>query len=103
MTEKGRSADEQGEGLRALEGKVGELERIAEALAEVPDEELAGTLGRAVALLDEINAGIKAELESADGETREVGDLLAGVDFGPFDEALAELESREREVRDATP
>ena len=81
---------------RELEEKVGELERIADSLAAVPDEELLGTLNAAVELLTEINTGIEARLDAAGTESREIGGLLDGVAFGPFDEALADLERRER-------
>ena len=81
---------------RGLEEKVGELERLADSLAAVPDEELLGTLNAAVELLTEINAGIEARLDAAGTESHEIGGLLGGVDFGPFDEALANLERRER-------
>lgn len=80
-----------------LEGRVGELEKIADSLGDVPDEELVETLDRAVGLLKEINAGIEAGLEEATHETRELGTLLDGVSFGPFDETLEELEKRERD------
>lgn len=81
---------------RELEEKVGELERLTDSLGGVPDEELVGTLNEAVKLLAEINAGIEARLDAAGGESREIGALLGGVDFGPFDEALEDLERRER-------
>ncbi len=81
---------------RELEEKVAELERLADSLGGAPDEELVGTLNAAVGLLAEINAGIEARLEAAGAESREIGGLLAGVDFGPFDEALEDLERRER-------
>jgi hypothetical protein len=81
---------------RELEEKVGKLERLADSLGGVPDEELVGTLNAAVELLAEINAGIEARLDAAGEESREIGGLLAGVDFGPFDEALEDLERRER-------
>ncbi|MDP9486424.1 MAG: hypothetical protein M3Q49_11705 [Actinomycetota bacterium] len=81
---------------RELEEKVGQLERLADSLGSVPDEELVGTLNAAVELLAEINAGIEARLDAAGAESREIGGLLEGVDFGPFDEALEDLERRER-------
>ncbi len=81
---------------RELEEKVVELERLADSLGGVPDEELVGTLNAAVELLAEINAGIEARLDAAGAESREIGGLLGGVDFGPFDEALEDLERRER-------
>ena len=82
--------------IRLLEEKVGELERLAGALGDVPDENLVATLNEAVELLGEINARIEAGVEAAGEETREADSLLAGTDFGPFDEALEELERRER-------
>ncbi len=88
MEEKNREMDELG-------AKVDELERLAGALGDVPDVELAETLADAVRVLGEINARIEARVEAAGEETREVDSLLSGVDFGPFDEALEELERRE--------
>jgi hypothetical protein len=84
--------------LGVLEEKVGELERLADELASVPDEELVGKLNRAVELLKEINAGLEANLEAAGGESREIGAIIEGLDLGPFDEALAEIERRERDA-----
>jgi len=82
--------------VRELEEKVGELEKLADSLGSVPDEDLVGSLDAAVGLLAEINAGIEARLAAAGAESYEIGGLLAGVDFGPFDEALEDLERRER-------
>ena len=81
-----------------LEEKVGELERIADALGGVPDEELVGRLDRAVELLREINTRIEAELDTAEGEAREVGEVVGGLDLGPFDEAIEEIERQERDA-----
>ncbi len=78
-----------------LAKQVDELERLAGALGDVPDEDLAETLADAVRVLGEINARIEARVEAAGEETREADSLLSGVDFGPFDEALEELERRE--------
>ena len=78
-----------------LKVQVDELERLAGALGDVPDEELADTLADAVRVLGEINARIEARVEAAGEETREADSLLSGVDFGPFDEALEELERNE--------
>ena len=89
MEERGREQED-------LEAKVGELEKLADSLNEVPDEELVDTLGEAVELLGEINTRIENRLDAAGEESREIGDLLGGVDFGPFDEALEEHEARER-------
>ena len=91
MEDRGREQEE-------LEAKVGELERLTDSLNEVPDEELVDTLGEAVELLGEINARIENRLDAAGEESREIGDLLGGVDFGPFDEALEEHEARERTI-----
>ncbi len=88
MEEKGGKMDELG-------AKVDELERIAGTLGDVPDGELADTLAEAVRVLGEINARIEARVETAGEEAREADSLLSGVDFGPFDEALEELERRE--------
>ena len=81
-----------------LEEKIGELERLADALGDVPDEELVGTLNRAVQLLREINAGIETELAAAGDESGEFGALIERLDLGPFDEALEELERQERDA-----
>ena len=81
-----------------LEEKVGELERLADSLGSVPDEELVGTLNQAVEMLREINARIEMELEAAGDESGEIGEILDGLDLGPFDEALEEIERREREA-----
>ena len=86
--EKNREMDE-------LAKQVDELESLAGALGDVPDEDLAETLADAVRVLGEINARIEARVEAAGEETREADSLLSGVDFGPFDEALEELERRE--------
>jgi len=83
--------------IEGLEEKVGELERLADALDSVPDQELVGELDRAVELLREINRGIETELDAADRESREIGEIIEGLDLGPFDEALDELERQERD------
>jgi hypothetical protein len=82
--------------LGEIEEKVGELERLADSLGTVPDEELVGALGRAVELLREINARIEMGLDAAGDEARGVGEIIEGLNLGPFDEALGELEQRER-------
>jgi hypothetical protein len=83
----GRRAD-----VGRLEERLAELEKLIEELEGVPDPEVVGVLHRAVALLEEVNAGIEAGLLSAEGEAREIGDLLERVDFGPFDAALEDFE-----------
>ena len=82
--------------MEELGAKVDELERLAGSLGDVPDENLADTLADAVRVLGEINARIEARVEAAGEESREADSLLSGVDFGPFDEALEDLERRER-------
>lgn len=89
MEEKSREMEE-------LKVRVDELERLAGTLGDVPDEELADALAEAVRVLGEINARIEARVEAAGEESREADSLLSGVDFGPFDEALEDLERRER-------
>lgn len=89
MEEKSREMEELG-------AKVDELERLAGSLGDVPDEDIADTLADAVRVLGEINARIEARVEAAGEESREADSLLSGVDFGPFDEALEDLERRER-------
>lgn len=94
--EKNKEMDELG-------ARVDELERLAGSLGDVPDEELADTLAEAVKVLGEINARIEARVEAAGEETREADSLLSGVDFGPFDEALDELERREGHAGEPGP
>ena len=84
--------------IQGLEERVGELERLADSLDGVPDEELVGALDRAVELLREINTGIETELDAADRVTREIGEIVEGMGLGPFDEALEELERQERDA-----
>ena len=92
MEDRGKQQDD----LRVLEEKVGELEKLTDALENAPEEELVETLGEAVELLAEINAGIEARLDTARDDSREIGALLGQVDFGPFDEAMEDHEHRER-------
>lgn len=80
-----------------LEARISELESIADDLGTVSDEELVGTLDRAVELLKAVNAGIEDGMNSLGEESREIGGLLDRVDFGAFDAALGELEERERD------
>ncbi len=79
-----------------LEKQVDELERLTDTLGEVPDEEVVAVLGRAVELLREINSGIESGLSDSHRGTQEVSALLERVNLGPFDEALEEIETRER-------
>jgi hypothetical protein len=96
MEEKSREMEELG-------AKVDELERLAGTLGDVPDEDLADALAEAVRVLGEINARIEARVEAAGEESREADSLLSGVDFGPFDEALEDLERRERGAGEPGP
>jgi hypothetical protein len=82
----------QGADVGRLEERVAELEKLVEELEGVPDSEVVGILDRAVALLAEINARLEAGLISAEGEARELGDLLERVDFASFDATLEDLE-----------
>ena len=82
--------------LEVLEEKLGELERLTDSLGSVPDEELVGLLSEAVELLGEINTRIEAAIAAAGDESYGIEALLDGLDLGPFDEALGELERRER-------
>jgi hypothetical protein len=79
-------------GVEHLEERLAELEKLVKELEDVSESEVVGVLDRAVALLEEVNAGIEAGLLSVEGEARELGDLLERVDFGPFDAALRNLE-----------
>jgi hypothetical protein len=81
-----------GAGVEHLEERLAELEKLVEELEVVSESEVVGVLDRAVALLEEVNAGIEAGLLSVEGEARELGDLLERVDFSPFDAALRNLE-----------
>jgi hypothetical protein len=84
---------EQGtDNIERLEERLAELERLAEGLESVSDSEVVGALDRAVALLEEINQRLEVGLLEAEGEVRELGDLLERVDFGPVDAALQDLE-----------
>jgi len=84
--------------LGDLEEKVGELERLADSLGTVPDEELVATLDRAVELLKEINTRIEMGIDATGEESREIGALVERLDLGPFDEAIEEIERQEREA-----
>ena len=87
-------ADSRRAAVERLEERLAELERLAEDLDGVPDEEVVGVLERAVALLVQVNAGLEEGLRASEGEARELGGLLERVDFGPFDEALQRAERR---------
>ena len=78
--------------VRGFEERLSELEKLAEELEGVPDSEVVDVLGRAVALLAEVNARVEAGMASTEGEVRELGDLLEEIDFGPFDASLENLE-----------
>ncbi len=81
--------------VEELEKRVEELEGITDRLGAVRDEDLVGTLDRAVSLLREINAGIEAGIHQTGEETRNLDTLLGGMDFGPFDRAMEEFEGRD--------
>ena len=82
------------EDIKLLEERLAELEKLAEDLEGVPDAEVVDVLEKAVALLSEVNARVEAGLAGAEGEAREIGELLQKVDFGSFDAALEDLEQR---------
>ena len=82
---------EQETDIERLEKRLVELEKLAEELESVPDPKVVDVLGRAVALLAEVNADIEAGLLKAEGETRMLGDILQKIDFEPFDAALEDL------------
>lgn len=88
--------------IEGLEDRVEELEGLADALANAPDEELVEVLNRAVNLLGEVNAGIEAGIRSAGEGSRELGGVLDRTGFGEFDAALGELE-KEREPGEYGP
>ena len=44
--------------------------------------------------------GYGPELDAADRESREIGEIVEELDLGPFDEALEELERQERDAGD---
>ncbi len=81
-----------GTDIGRLEERLAELEKLVEELEGVSDSEVVGVLDRAVALLGEVNARLEAGILEAEGEARELGDLLEEVDFGPFDAASEDLE-----------
>lgn len=90
-------------GTVALEARLEELEEIAGSLGDIPDEELAGTLERAVTLLREINAGIEARMHNAGEDAEKAGELLEGIDLRPFDTAMRDLSPMEPARGPATP
>ncbi len=85
----GKEAD-----IKLLEERLAELERLVEDLEGVSDAEVVDVLERAVALLSEVNARVEAGLAGDEVEAREIGDVLEKVNFGPFDAALEDLETR---------
>ncbi len=82
--------------IEGLEARVEELEGLADALANAPDEDLVEVLNRAVSLLGEVNAGIEAGIRSVGEGSRELGETLDRADLGGFDAALGELEEQDR-------
>ena len=95
MTESGENGN-----IREMEARLAELEKLADELGSVPEEEVVESLNWAVSLLGEINSGIESGLRSASAGEREIGEVLGSIDFGPFDEALEELERQERNPGD---
>lgn len=83
--------------VEKLEERVAELESLSEELGRAPESELTGMLERAVTLVDEINTGIESRLCAAQQESGEVEGLLDRVDFGPFDDAMENLENESPE------
>lgn len=74
-----------------VEKRVSELEGLVAALDSAGDgEEAVGLLERSAALLAEVTGLLEGALGRAEGEARDVAGLLEGLDFGPFDRALAE-------------
>ena len=78
--------------IRRLEERLKELEKLAEELEGVPVSGVVNVLDRAVTILAEVNARIETGLVEAEGEVRELDELLEKVDFGSFDTALEDLE-----------
>ena len=81
-----------GADLAAVGEKLARLEKLAENLETVPDDEVADVLEEATALLTEVNARIEKGIEASEKEARELGDVVRDVDFGPFDKALEDME-----------
>lgn len=75
-----------------LEERVAELEGLVAALDGATDAEAVGLLERSAALLAEVTRLLEGVLDRAEGEARDLAGLLEGLDFGPFDRALAEVE-----------
>ena len=82
--------------IEGLEGRVEELEGLADDLANAPDEELVEVLNRAVNLLGTVNADIEAGIRSVGEGVNGVGEALDRTSFGDFDAALGDLEEREQ-------
>lgn len=82
--------------IASLEDRVGDLEGLADELANAPDEELVEALNRAVSLLGEVNADIEAGISAADDGLDGVSANLDRPGFGDFDVVLGEIEEQER-------
>lgn len=82
--------------IEGLEGRVEELEGLADDLANAPDEELVSVLNRAVSLIGEVNADIEAGIHSANEGASGLDAALERTSFDEFDAALGDLEERER-------
>ena len=90
------SEDQKTGDVQEIEARLAELEKLADNLGDVPEEEMVGSLDRAVALLVEINRSIESGLRSASDGERALGEALGSIGFGPFDGVLEELERQER-------
>ncbi len=95
------SEDQKTGDVQEIEARLAELEKLADNLGDAPEEEMVGSLDRAVALLAEINRSIESGLRSASDGERELGEALGSIGFGPFDGALEELERQERTPGDS--
>ena len=80
----------------ALEAKVGELEKLADSLDDVPDEELVGALDEAVELLAEINTRIEAGSTPRGRSRARSATSSVGWTSGPSTRPSRSYEGKER-------
>jgi len=73
-----------------LERRLGELEKMAGGLEELPDDELSGELERALALLGEINDDLERGIDAAEKESGKAWQSLEGWDFSSLDAEMEE-------------